>query len=176
GYDKDDIRYKSQSGELIVSRNGNQIVMDFPLWPFKKEEGYEERLEEAFGAKPIEVYSGYDWVAVFESKEFIASLSPNMSKIAEIKEARGFIATAKDGDQYDFVSRAFFPAIGIDEDPVTGSAHCILAPLWEQKLNKTTMKARQVSDRGGDLDLEIKNDRLFISGEAKLYLKGTIYV
>jgi len=176
GFKKDTIRYKSQSGDLIIKRDGDKIVMDFPLWPFKREEGYEKKLEQAFGRKPLEVYSGYDWVAIFDSKEFIETMTPDMVKIAEIKEARGFIVTAKDGEKYDFVSRAFFPAIGIDEDPVTGSAHCILAPLWETKLNKKSFFTKQISQRGGELDLLIKNYPLFISGEAKLYLKGTIYV
>ena len=99
------------------------------------------------------------------------------SKLGAFNEARGVLATAKSNSpDYDFVSRAFFPRIGVPEDPVTGSAHCILTPFWAERLGKTRLKARQISHRGGELLCEIKDNRLKITGQAVLFLKGQMHL
>ena len=175
-YPKNKIHFSSKSGELIVSKQDKLLTLDFPIWAYKEEQDNEGRIADALGAKPTAIYSGPDWVVTYDDYQTVQDMKPDMVKLGAIKEARGMIATAPGYDQYDFVSRAFFPVIGIEEDPVTGSAHCISAPIWSKKLNKTKLSARQISKRGGDPELELKNDRIFISGEAKLYMKGEIYV
>jgi PhzF family phenazine biosynthesis protein len=120
------------------------------------------------------VYKSDDYMVVLESEEEVANLSPDFRLLNEV-DARGIIVTAP-GNKVDFVSRFFAPQAGIDEDPVTGSAHTKTAPYWSQKLNKSTMEARQISKRGGKLTCEMKGDRVEISGQAVTYLKGEIYL
>lgn len=175
GYDKDTITFDSLSGPLHVTKTDNGITLDFPVWPYKKID-IDQRVTDALGAEPIELYEGPDWVAVFDNEETVRSMNPDMQKLSEIKEARGIIATAEGSGELDFVSRFFGPNVGVPEDPVTGSAHCILSPIWAKKLDKTDFSAEQVSPRSGKLLCSLKGDRVQITGQAALYLKGTIYV
>lgn len=175
GYDKDAIHFESQSGELIITKSDDGYTLNFPVWEHKKLEP-DARISDALGAEPSELFHGYDWVAVFDSYETVKNLAPDMQKLSTITEMRGIIATAQSNDDVDFVSRFFGPLVGIDEDPVTGSAHCILTPIWAEKLDKTDFTARQVSARSGDLKLSLQGDRVHITGNAALYLKGTIYI
>jgi len=107
--------------------------------------------------------------------QFIRELKPNHSALKELS-SRGVLVTSRGDQDYDFISRAFFPKLGIEEDPVTGSAHCILTPYWAEQLGKTSMKAHQASARGGDLWLNLKDERLEITGQAVMYMKGEIYI
>lgn len=175
GYDKESISFNSKSGELIVTKSEIGFILDFPIWSKEKVE-IDERVTDALGAEPIELYHGHDWIAVYKDKQIVENLSPDMFKLSNISECRGILATAKGYGEVDFVSRFFAPNVGVDEDPVTGSVHCILTPLWAEKLGKTKLKAYQASKRGGYLDLELKDDRVYITGEAQLYMKGTIYI
>ena len=165
--------FDTLSGSLYVSKTPQGLQMDFPIWPYKKIKA-PRQVVEALGKAPLEYYEAHDDIAVYDDVDFIKNLQPDMAKLAAYEGARGVLATAPagDSDDLDFVSRAFFPRLGIPEDPVTGSAHCLLAPYWAGQLGKTTLKARQVSARSGDLLCEIDGDRLKITGVATLYLKG----
>ena len=179
GYNKPSITFESLSGQLTVTKKNDALTLDFPIWPYEKME-IDLRVSDALGVAPIELYKAPDWVAVYDDPNIIKDMVPDLQKLSEISECRGIIVTAPGGEKefndYDFVSRWFGPNEGIDEDPVTGSAHCVLTPYWSKKLGKNTFKARQVSARGGDLTCELKEERVFITGTAKLYMKGTIYV
>ena len=115
-----------------------------------------------------------DYITVLEHESDLECLQPNLNEIAKLK-TRGLVVTAK-GDQVDFVSRFFAPQSGIAEDPVTGSSHTSLLPLWAKKLNKTTFTARQLSKRGGQLVCEYRGDRCLIGGNARLYMFGEIKI
>lgn len=163
-----------RSGVLKVSRRSDVLFLDFPadtLKPF-----YDiEQFRECIGILPSEAYLGKsDFVLVVESEEEILNLRPDFSAIARL-QARGMAVTAK-GSDVDFVSRFFAPQCGINEDPVTGSAHTSLTPLWSEKLGKTEMKARQLSKRGGKLLCINKGDRIMIGGQAQLYMTGEIEI
>lgn len=174
-YNKEAIRFQSQSGELIVNCSGYSLTLDFPVWtPIAAQS--DTRLNEALGEDILDLYHGPDWVAVVRDAQTVRNLKPDMYKLSQITEMRGVIVTAQGEGDLDFVSRFFGPNIGIDEDPVTGSAHCILAPIWSEKLQKNDFTAQQVSQRGGDLSVCFDGDRVYITGQAVLYLKGEIYV
>ncbi|MEM9469906.1 MAG: PhzF family phenazine biosynthesis protein [Pseudomonadota bacterium] len=174
-HQNDEIIFDSRSGELVITKSENGFTMNFPLWDDKQVE-LDERVAKALGHDPIELYHGHDWVAVYNDEKIVETMQPDMQKLSEISECRGILATAASKKDVDFVSRFFAPNVGVPEDPVTGSAHCILGPIWQRKLQKNELKARQVSARSGDLGLLIKDDRIYITGEAALYLKGEIYV
>lgn len=173
GYDKDEIVFNTLSGKLMVTRNADLLTLNFPS---QKPEPCElpPSLEKAMGEKHLECLKNTDYVLVFENEDIIKNISPNHDLIRKT-EARGVIVTAR-STKYDFVARFFAAASGIDEDPVTGSAYTKLAPYWAEKLGKTSFKARQVSERGGDLTLELRADRVLISGQAVKYLEGTIEI
>jgi len=138
------------------------------------------RISAALGREPDSVMYGHyspdqiDFVAVFESEEIVSALMPNFAEFNKLN-SRGIIATAR-GDSCDFVSRYFGPNFGIDEDPVTGSAHCLLTPYWSEITGKLEMEARQISQRGGEIHCTLDNDRVVLSGRAVNYLAGTIYI
>ncbi len=161
------------SGVLGVTRDGDALVMDLPLWPFTPADPVPE-LGRALGREPDRLYSGPDWMAVYEDESAIRALSPDMAALARLPMV-GVIATAP-GRTVDFVSRFFAPAAGIPEDPVTGSAHCMLTPYWAERLGKTRLVARQISRRGGVLVCTLAGDRVELAGRAALYLQGTIHV
>jgi PhzF family phenazine biosynthesis protein len=125
------------------------------------------------GLKPQEVHKATDdLVVVLKSEKQVRQLQPNVHVIAKLKR-RGLIVTAP-GKDVDFVSRCFYPAYGIDEDPVTGSAHTVLTPLWADKLGKKKLTARQISERGGELECELRGKRVRLTGQAITYLSGQI--
>ena len=165
--------HSHKSGELSVEKKGDILILDFPSRLVSKTE-LPDGLIEAIGKEPKEVFKARDYFLVYETEQEVLEIAPDFSKFAEI-DALGFIVTAK-GDSADFVSRFFAPEVGIFEDPVTGSAHCNLIPFWAERLGKTEMFARQISERGGELFCELKGDRVKIGGNAVLYLKGEIYV
>jgi predicted PhzF superfamily epimerase YddE/YHI9 len=115
------------------------------------------------------------YLAVYESQEDVAQLVPDFAALTRL-DRFAVTVTAPGEHGIDFVSRFFAPAFGIPEDPVTGSAHCVLTPYWAKRLGKTRLKARQISARGGDLTCELKSDRVVIAGRAVPYLEGTIAV
>lgn len=174
GHDDDTITFTTLSGDLFVHKTNTGLMMDFPVWERKKVETPEEVIL-AFGREPIAYFEGHDDMAVFDDPTFIRRLKPNLEALKALS-ARGVLATAQGDEHYDFISRAFFPKLGINEDPVTGSAHCILTPYWADRLGKNKLVAHQASARGGDLLCELKGDRVEITGQAVMYMKGEIYV
>jgi PhzF family phenazine biosynthesis protein len=172
-YDKEKIEFDSRSGKLIATRNGELLTLDFPAQPPKVCDMPED-VANIFEVKPIISLKFEDHIFVFEKEEDIVSANPNLLELKRL-EGRGVIITAR-STNYDFVVRCFFPAIGIDEDPVTGSAYTQLAPFWSEKLGKNTFTAKQLSERGGELLVELKGDRVFISGKAVKYFEGQIEI
>lgn len=169
----DTVTFHSRSGPLTVTRASDLLTLDFPALPVS-EPLEVAGLAEALGAAPIEARGGMDLLAVFNTEAEIRALQPNLSLVERLPY-RGVIATAP-GDEVDFVSRFFGPAVGIPEDPVTGSAHCALTPYWARRFGKSRLTARQVSRRGGALQCELRGERVFLGGRAVLYLEGSILV
>lgn len=165
--------HSHKSGALAVEKKGDVLILDFPSRPVAPVE-IPEGLIDAIGKEPKEVFKARDYFLVYESEQDVADIEPDFSALAKIN-THAVIVTAK-GDSADFVSRFFAPEAGINEDPVTGSAHCNLIPFWAERLGKTEMFARQISARGGELFCELKGDRVKIGGNAALYLKGEIYI
>ncbi|MFN8392800.1 MAG: PhzF family phenazine biosynthesis protein [Bdellovibrionota bacterium] len=165
------IDFATRSGTLSPKRAGERIEMSLPARPGAPM-AHNDELSKALGVEPIALVKSRDILAVLESEEAVRSLKPNLSALAKL-HGMGIIATAP-GSSADFVSRAFFPAIGINEDPVTGSAHCTLVPYWAEQLKKTDLRAEQVSTRGGDLHCELAGDSVILRGKAELYLRGEL--
>lgn len=171
-YPHPELTFDSRSGPLLVTRYGSEITLDFPADP-PKERNQETGLFEALGLTVAQVYQGKtDLMIVVENEKIVRSLTPDFRSLSEI-DVRGVIVTAT-GNEVDFVSRFFAPASGIDEDPVTGSAHCTMTPYWSQTLGKSSLTARQLSARTGNLKCELTGDRVKISGSAVTYLTGSI--
>jgi len=167
----EEIKFGSHGGELLVRRDGDLYLMDFPIHP-PEECVVPPNLIKALGQSPVEVLASNYYLAVFNSEEEVRSLNPYMTLLKELDRI-GVVVTAQ-GDSVDFVSRFFAPSVGIPEDPVTGSAHCTLIPYWSEKLGKAKMTAKQVSSRGGDLICENKKDHVVIGGQARLFMEGRI--
>ena len=174
-WEEDTVRFLTRrSGELVVKKQKDLLEMDFPsrkVHPQNPPPG----LLEALKVTPQEVHSAAEvLMVVMDSEKAVREIQPDFAALNEI-ECDGVIVTAK-GDQSDFVSRFFAPQLGIPEDPVTGSAHCILIPYWSGILHKSSLHAYQVSKRGGELFCKYKQDRVAISGTASLYLEGWITI
>lgn len=173
GHDQPAIVFETRSGELTVERTGSLLEMDFPAAP-PRPCAAPPALVEALGRKPVEVLAADDYIAVYDDERIVRALAPDMEKLRAL-DLRGVAVTAP-GVRYDFVSRFFAPKHGIPEDPVTGSAHCELAPYWAGKLDKTRLRARQVSRRGGDVVCELRAGRVRLAGSAVLFMEGEIRV
>ena len=164
-----------KAGVLNVMRDGELLSMDFPSRPGKPVVP-DPQLSTVLGKAPVEVLASRDQMAVYEHAADIAGLKPDFRALAKL-DCFAVIATAPGENGVDFVSRFFAPGQGVDEDPVTGSAHCTLVPYWAERLGKTEgLQARQLSRRGGVLTCGLKGDRVSIAGNAVLYLKGEIDV
>jgi len=173
--DRDRVVFHSASGPLAVRRNGRAYVMDFPARPSEVIET-PRGLADALGAEPVEVTANqHNFMAVLESEDVLRKLTPNMDAVARIGRP-GVIVTAKSEGEYDFVSRYFAPAKGVPEDPVTGAAHCMLAPYWATRLRKTEFRAFQASKRGGEMRCRLIGDRVELEGECVFYLKGEVEI
>jgi PhzF family phenazine biosynthesis protein len=170
---EDVIKFVSpRSGELFVEKDGEDLILDFPADKVEKCDT-PPALKDAFGSHPVESYKGQtDYLLVFSDRKEIENMKPDLIKIASVP-CRGVIVTAP-GKEVDFVSRFFAPQSGINEDPVTGSAHTSLAVFWSKKYAKTHLTAKQVSARGGYLTCELFGNRVKITGQAVTYLIGNI--
>jgi PhzF family phenazine biosynthesis protein len=167
------VLFDSRSGPLRVERTGEMLSLDFPSQPPSVCDPPAE-LVKGLGMKPSAVLKSSDYFVVFDHEEDIRSLRPNMDLLRKV-DLRGVIVTAP-GICSDFVSRFFAPRLGIDEDPVTGSAHCALIPYWSKRLGKKDLHALQVSERSGELFCRDMGERVFISGRAVKYLQGIITI
>ena len=166
------IEFESASGILKVNKRSNIYELDFPKDNFQQIDAIKS-IEIATGVKPLETYIGdINMFAVFDSGADISDIQPNFDEIKNL-DGQGLIISSTD-DEFDFVSRYFCPKYGINEDPVTGSAHTTLIPYWAEKLGKDKLHAKQVSQRGGELFCENLDNRVLIGGEAKIYMRGEI--
>lgn len=172
---KPEISFSTKSGTLTVTKKDDLIEMDFPSRPGEPIESPKELIL-GLGVEPSEVYKSRDFMAVFETEEEVAALDPDFHALS-VLDCVGIIATAPSNREgIDFVSRFFAPRAGVNEDPVTGSAHSTLSPYWSNVLGKNGMVAEQISNRGGKLILLQSDDRVKISGEAITYMRGEIYL
>lgn len=172
GYEKEVIRFHTNSGILSVRRKGDQLTMDFPTAELNDFEP-PAVLEEALRLPPTEVYKDTDILYVVNNGLQLRNMDPDFRLLKKL-DTRGVIVTAPGIGDVDFLSRFFAPAVGVDEDPVTGSAHTMLTPYWSKRLGKKRLIGRQISRRGGTVYCEYKGDRVVLSGEACTYLEGTI--
>jgi PhzF family phenazine biosynthesis protein len=167
--------FHSTSGPLTVKRTATGYVMDFPVRlsePISTPAG----LAEALGAVPIEVFvNEFNYMAVLESPQMLRDLAPDMTALVRM-DRPGVIVTASGDGTYDFISRYFAPAKGIPEDPVTGAAHCMLAPYWARRLGKTEFHAFQASQRGGEIICRLVRDRIELEGNCVFYLEGYVEI
>ena len=167
-------RFYTRSGLLSAVRKDQWIELDFPAVPEKQTEIPEELLK-AFGAPAR--YAGknrFDFLLEFDSAETVRNMSPDFTLLKQIS-GRGFMVTSRsDASQYDFISRFFAPAAGVNEDPVTGSAHCCLGPYWAKKLGKKELTGYQASARGGVVKVRVGSDRVYLGGQAVTVMRGTL--
>lgn len=178
-WEKETIRFSTEkAGILTVSKAQEGLLqLDFPARP-GKEITLTEDVMGALGARPDQLLLARDHMAIFATEAEVAALTPDMAKIASLNADGVMITAPADDPDIDFVSRFFAPNHGVPEDPVTGSAHCTLVPYWAEKLGKTTLLARQISTRGGDLKCTYlaEEGRVYMAGQAVTYLKGSIFI
>lgn len=169
------VTFHSASGPLAVTRTANGYVLNFPSRPSQPVEA-PPGLAKALGAAPIEVLvNSFNYMCLLENANIVRELAPDMAAIA-CMDRPGVIVTAPGDGAYDFISRYFAPAKGIPEDPVTGAAHCMLAPYWAQRLGKTEFRAFQASRRGGEIICRLDGDRVELEGSCVFYLEGEIEI
>ena len=175
GWQEPEIRFQTRkSGVLSVAKRGDLLEMDFPALPARPVVT-PAGLGAALGAEPRQaLVSADDWLAVLDDEETVRGLKPDFAALAKF-DCRCLVPTAR-GKEANFVSRAFAPRFGIPEDPVTGSAHCVLAPYWAGVLGKNELRAFQVSARGGEVRCRVAGERVKLAGRAVVYLEGTIHV
>ena len=173
GHATPEILFQTRSGELKVMQSNGMLVMDFPALSCEPCDPPEALLQ-GLGKTPREVYRSDDYLAVFGDEQDIKTLKPNHFFLSQL-DTRGIGVTAR-GTEVDFVSRFFAPRHGINEDPVTGSFHCLLTPYWAQRLQKSRFRARQLSQRGGELICEWLDNRVLLSGLCATYMEGQIYL
>ncbi|MDQ7049459.1 MAG: PhzF family phenazine biosynthesis protein [Enterobacterales bacterium] len=172
-YSAQEIIFYSRSGELKVTKKKQWLTLNFPLQA-PKVCLLPRSVKQGMNIQPIETFEAVDLILIYENEQQIAELTPDFNQLKEITQ-RGVIVTAP-SKSCDFVVRYFAPELGVPEDPVTGSAYTQLAPFWQSKLNKKNFHANQLSSRGGELKIEIKQQRVLISGQAVLYLTGEIQI
>jgi PhzF family phenazine biosynthesis protein len=175
GFEGEEITFFSpRSGILRVKKEGSQLVMDFPIDTIQEIE-LTDLMTNPFSPKPFQAFKGKtDYILLFENESQIRNLDFDLAQIAMLP-VRGVIVTSK-GDHVDFVSRFFGPQVGVPEDPVTGSAHTSLTPIWTEKLGKNELTAVQVSPREGKLGCKLVGDRVILTGNAVTYLIGRIFI
>lgn len=164
------VTFQSRSGLLSVERVGEDLVLDFPARPGRPAPELVEPVAKAIGVRPLEVRLARDVMAVLEDEAAVRAVIPDYAAMTGLP-GFGTLITAP-GRTHDFVSRCFFPADGVPEDPVTGSAHCTLIPYWSERLGKTKLRAFQASRRGGELACEAAGDRVRIGGRAVKVIEG----
>ena len=174
GYTKREIVFHTKSGLLIVNRENDLLLMDFPSWKPERVEDYPPELLPSLGNPEINgVYRNRDWLVELNNEDSVRKIRPDFSLM---KKFSGMVIITSPGKSVDFVSRFFAPNAGIDEDPVTGSAHSQLIPFWSYKQGKDKMLARQLSARGGEIHCEQKGERVIMGGRCVFYMKGEISI
>lgn len=173
---KNEAVFNTKSGVLTAKKSGEWIYINLPSEPPEEAEA-PKSLIEGLGVEPL--YTGknrLDYIVEIKSEEVLRELQPNMEKLRQVN-TRGIIVTSKtSSSKYDFISRFFAPDLGIDEDPVTGSAHCCLAPYWAKSMRKYKFMAYQASPRGGELKVNLIEDRVVLGGETITVMEGKVVV
>jgi PhzF family phenazine biosynthesis protein len=167
------VTFTSRSGPLTVTRDGDRYALDLPAYDSHRIDTADAVID-ALGVTPLETWLGVKLMALLPDESAVRAVRPDFRKVAAL-EAFGVIVTAP-GDTSDIASRYFVPQAGVPEDPVTGAAHCQLVPWWARRLGRTSLFARQVSARGGELWCESRGDRVKLAGHTVEYLSGTIHV
>jgi PhzF family phenazine biosynthesis protein len=172
-----------QAGHLTVTRDGDGFALDLPARPPRPQagDGVDALLEALGGGPAQQVLGARDWLVIYDRPQTVAGLTPDFSRLAAlgrkvIVTAAGALPERPGGADADFVSRFFAPHEGVNEDPVTGSAHCTLVPFWAARLGRDRLQAFQASPRGGRLSCSLQGDRVVLGGKAVLYLEGVIHV
>ncbi len=172
------IRFRTRSGELTAARHGERIELDFPATPPGPAKLAAEQISalgNALGVEPdLVARSAFDLLAVVGSEDAVRGLQPDLPRLRELASRGVIVTSASDDPGFDFVSRFFAPAAGVDEDPVTGSAHCCLGPYWSERLGKTTLTAFQASSRGGVVHVRVSGERVILGGNAVTVLRGEL--
>jgi PhzF family phenazine biosynthesis protein len=168
------INFASRSGKLVAHLSRDQIELDFPIKPEQPTDP-PPGLVESLGVKPLYIgKNNFDYLIEVESEAVVRRVSPDFKRLATV-DCRGIIVTARsDNPSFDFVSRFFAPSAGVDEDPVTGSAHCCLGDFWSKRLGKTKFVAYQASARGGVIHVEVAGDRVLLGGQAVIVAQGEL--
>lgn len=168
------LRFQTRSGLLSASRRGNWIELDFPAEPVSQVEAPRDLLE-AFDVPLVYVGSNrMDYLVEVENPEDIRTMRPDLARLSKLNNRGVMVTSVSDDPEFDFISRFFAPAVGIPEDPVTGSAHCALAPYWSKRLGKDEMIAYQDSSRGGVVKVKLAGDRVLLSGQAVTVIRGEV--
>jgi len=174
-FDREEVVFNSHSGKLSVKQSGSTYWLNFPAQPPMPVKS-PKLLPEAIGTIPIYTGTNVDLLVLVTGESIVRNMKPDMEILKRL-DIRGVIVTApSDREDTDFVSRFFAPAVGVPEDPVTGSAHTVLTPFWSKRLDKKDMQAHQISKRGGRLHCKMAGERVYIGGSAITYLTGTITV
>lgn len=169
------ITFHTMSGDLFIGRRGEFITMDFPAYTCR-EVPVTDQMEEALGARPREAYLDRDLLLVYDDEATVRTMKPDFENVARIEGVKVGVAVTAPGTSYDCVSRFFAPNLAIDEDPVTGSVHCMIAPYWAKRLGKSVIHAYQASARGGEMVCEIEGDRVVLLGKAALFSVSELMV
>jgi PhzF family phenazine biosynthesis protein len=171
------IRFSSKAGELNISKKGSKIIMNFPVYSLRRID-IPSSFKESTGLEALELYqSDYDWKLVLvSSEEEVIKASPNPDAIRNAGLGELIVTAISSNSAYDFVVRCFVPDLGIGEDPVTGSAHCALAPFWNMKTGKNEFRSFQASSRTGSLDVRLLDGRVEIAGEAVTVMKAELLI
>ncbi len=174
-YPKNEIHFTTRFvGDISVKKDGARLTLNFPAWmPEALAAIPENAIAGLGGAIPQKSYLKRDYLFVFANQDELAAIRPDFKVLQQLGK---MICITAPGTDCDFVSRFFCPGDAVEEDPVTGSAHSMLTPYWAQRLGKSKLFARQISKRGGELHCELQGDRVLISGQAKTYLSGTVYL
>lgn len=169
------IRFHTKSGVLTCTRDGDLIELDFPATPAAPVDAPDGLLDALGAVQPVFTgQTSFDQLVVLDSEKQIRDLKPDFGRLGKVR-TRGIIVTGPSSDpQFDFVSRFFCPAVGIQEDPVTGSAHCCLGPYWAERLGKNQLSAFQASSRGGRLRIGVRGERVQLAGKAVTFLEGQL--
>jgi PhzF family phenazine biosynthesis protein len=171
-----EVTFRTRSGTLSVQRRDDQLVLDLPAYPpAPADPETHARVAEALRVQPAEVIRARSLFAVLDSAAAVRAFTPDFGALSRLPTTIGITAVGTDEARpVDFVARYFAPTFGVNEDPVTGSAYCTLAPYWGARLEKPVMRARQVSRRGGELSCALAGDRVQIGGKARLVITGTL--
>jgi len=176
GVTRGELRFQTRSGELRVTRGPGGLTLDFPALPLQPARA-SAAVSAALGASPEavqEVSGGNKSLYIYSNAAQVAALAPDF--VALRRATPNCVIATAPGEDCDFVSRFFGPQVGIDEDPVTGSAHCALVPYWAQRLDRPVLAARQVSARGGELGCELRGDRVRLTGRAVTFMQGQVFL